>query len=1289
MKEKLLTIILFLLLTIPVGIANDIVIPNNSLPYNIFKTVELPYAAHSTTSVFQDKKGMIWIGTYHGVCRYDGYKTTLYMTEQGRSTKESSIMSIAQTDDNHLIVGTLGGLSYLNTTNGKSEPVSKPLNRIKSVRTMLIYEDELWIGTNAEGLWKYNLKTKKIQQIVTPGIRLTSIYALCPVGKTMYVGSLEGLFAVNVPDNHTRRISLPTTNKFVNSLLWHPQAQTLLVGMEGRMCLYHPLQDKIKTSDILSGCVFKSLILDKHDNLIVGTDAGLYIYNMGTHQQHSLVYNAFHQTICNNIIWNLTIDRDDNVWLATDDGVTIMEYPTWYTYHNIYEFTHNEYGNNFTSILGDSHNNLWLGGENGLLKLSLPPNQVAATCYTASDQLHHLHHNRIRQIYEDSDHDIWIASDASIARYNQVTQQFDYYNIINRHGETAKWAYTIYEDTKGQFWVGTYSGGLFVINKEKLLNSANRTYIDKEQTPKMEKLRRGNCIRRILSGDKGEIWLCANNHIIRKNLLTGKEQHFYVQYQVVEFCNHALWLSSQEGEIMKYDQRTNRLKTFRANISDGPISAFVKENQNLWFACSDGIFVINTQNDEISFYDKPENMCLSGIYLPHSRHIVWGGENGFSTCKINTKRESCQVYITCASSNTDKESILFPAQNNKIQLKSREYITFELSTLQYAPHQEVTFYYKLGDDDAWQALKEGSNELAFAHISGGTYKLSLCSTNPAVDKNAKISTYYIIVPSPWYACTTAIFIYILIAIGIIVFILVWYRRRNQVIMEQHEKDRSMELLRQKNEFFINMSHELKTPLSLIIAPLSTLIRATQQNAALKKSLTGIQKNALQLNMLIHKVLEFKNADFKDDNSMIRSHVDMNSLVRNCLESFASVAVERNIQLNFHSANQEIWMNMDTLKMQSAITNLISNAVKFVKNNTGIIDVTVRQEKDQLLIGIEDNGRGISEKDARMIFVRFYQGDNQNPDNEGSGIGLYLVKKYVEMHGGKIELTSRKTTLFTISLPLYGENAIPREMVDEERAIDPGKHTIIIVDDNREIVSVLRDALSEQYNCIAAFHGKDGLEKIEKYHPSLIIADQMMPVMNGFQLVRALKHQQATANIPILMLTAKDDQNTELQSIKLGVDIFLTKPFNLDKILLQVSRLIDKKMALEKDAKIAAIASPQFGKTTPPENYDEKFMEEVTSIIEKNMEDESFNVASLADKVGYNPKMLYRKIKQITGMTPIAYIKKIRMKKTAFLLRNSQYTITEIMYMVGYSNMSYFIKCFQAEFDLTPKQYLER
>jgi len=167
---------------------------------------------------------------------------------------------------------------------------------------------------------------------------------------------------------------------------------------------------------------------------------------------------------------------------------------------------------------------------------------------------------------------------------------------------------------------------------------------------------------------------------------------------------------------------------------------------------------------------------------------------------------------------------LLPAQTGKIQLKSREYITFELSTLQYAPHQEVTFYYKLGDDDAWQSLKEGSNELVFAHISGGTYKLSLCSTNPAVDKNAKISTYYIIIPSPWYACTTAIFIYILIAIAVIIFIFVWYRRRSLAVMERHEKERSMELLRQKYEFFINMSHELKTPLSLIIAPLSTLIR---------------------------------------------------------------------------------------------------------------------------------------------------------------------------------------------------------------------------------------------------------------------------------------------------------------------------------------------------------------------------------------------------------------------------------------------------------------------------------
>ena len=1263
--------------------------PGNSMPYSDFKTVRLPYSASSATTVFQDRSGIMWIGTYHGIGRYDGYKTTMYMTEPTRSTKECSVMSIVQTDDFHLTVGTLGGLSYINITNGKREPVSKPLDKIKSVRTMLVCGDHLWIGTYGEGLWKYNLKSQKLQQIQKPGVKLTSIYALCPVGKTMYVGSLEGLASVDMTNNHIKRISLPVANKFVNSLLWYPQSKTLLVGMEGQMCIYHPMHDKAEKSNILTGSVFKSLALDRHDNLIVGTDAGLYIYNMQTHQQHSLVYNAFRQSICNNVIWNISIDRDHNVWLATDNGITIMEYPTWYAHHNIYEFTHNEYGNTFTRILADSHNNLWLGGENGLLLLPLQPNQAEPICYNTDNRHHRLRHNRIRHIYEDSDHDIWIASDASIAKLNRATQQFEYFDIVNRQGESAKWAYAIHEDARGKMWVASYSGGLFVVDKKKLVNSANHTYIDNEQTPRMEKLKGNNCIRQIIPGDKDELWLCANNHIIRQNILTGKEQSINEQFQVAEFCNNALWLSTQEGKIKKYDQLTNKLTTFNANISDGPISAFVKENRNLWFSCADGIFVINTQNDEISFYDKPSNMCLSGIYLPHSQNIIWGGENGIATCKIKRERNSSNVYITSVYSNVDKECILLPSPSEKIKLKSREYITFELSTLQYAPHQDVVFYYKLGDDEAWQSLKEGSNELAFAHISGGTYKLSLCSTNPAVDKKAQISTYYIIVPSPWYASTIAIMIYILIAIGIVVFIFVWYKRRNKAIMLRHEKERSMELLRQKNEFFINMSHELKTPLSLIIAPLSTLIKTTQQNAALRKSLTSIHKNALQLNMLIHKVLEFKNEDFKDDNSLIRSHVDMNSLVRNCLESFASIAVERNIQLNFHSDNQEIWMNIDTLKMQSAITNLISNAVKFVKNNTGIVDVVVRQESNQLSIGIEDNGRGISAKDAKMIFVRFYQGNNQNPKNEGSGIGLYLVKKYVEMHGGKVEFTTtQKKTLFTISLPLHGENAIPSEPIDEERDIDPNKYTIVIVDDNREIVSLLKDALHGQYNCIVAFDGKDGLEKIEKYRPSLIIADQMMPVMNGFQLVKALKRQQATANIPILMLTAKDDPNTELQSIKLGVDIFLTKPFSLDKIMLQVARLIDKKMALEKEAKIAAIASPQFEINTKPEDFDQKFMEELTAIIEENMDDEGFNVTSLADKLGYNQKQLYRKVKLIAGITPIAYIKKIRMKKAAFLLKDPRYTITEIMYMVGYSNMSYFIKCFQAEYDMTPKQFSE-
>lgn len=1263
--------------------------PTN-IPYNIFKTIKLPYSAHSTTTVFQDTQGMIWLGTYHGICRYDSYNTTFYLTEKTMPTKDCSIMSIVQIDNQHLMVGSLGGLFYFNITNGKTEKLPQSLHKITSVRTMLIHNGELWIGTNGEGVWKYNLRNEELTQIPYYKKQKSSIYALCPIGNTMFIGSIEGLKSLNISTNQVKEIAIPSSNKFVNSLLWDKEKNVLLIGTEGKLYLYSFNTKSIRGCDLLEGNVFKTMVFDQNHNLLIGTDAGLHIYNANTNKQYSLVYNAYHQSISNNVIWNITIDKEQNVWLSTDNGITIMENPSWYTYNNIYEFTHSEYGNNFTSVLEDSNHQLWLGGENGLIKLIHQEGKTIAESYHTASALHPLFHNRIRQIYEDKEHDVWIATDASIAKYNPVTQKFDYYIIMNSKGETAKWAYAIYEDEQGKLWIATYSAGLFIIDKKKLMDTPHgHPYIDHTQTAKMEKTKYENFIRQILPGDNHDIWLCGKEIIICKNIITGKEKQIKVQNEAAAFCNHALWLSSNDGKIKKYIQATGKIKTLKETISNGSIISFVQENDNLWFSCADGLFSINTKTDDIVCRDLPQNLCLSGIFLPNSQEIIWGGDNCITTYKTNAKAMDKSVYITSVSNQTNKESILLPLPSEKISLNSGEYVTFELSTLQYNPHQEIVFYYKLGDNNNWQSLKSGTNNLSFAHIASGSYKLSLSATNPALDKHAKITTYYIEVPSPWYASTTAIFIYFIIIVFIVTSSIKWYKKRNQKLMEQHEKERSMELLRQKNEFFINMSHELKTPLSLIIAPLSSLIKATQENSALKKSLSNIQKNALQLNTLIHKVLEFKNADFEDDNSMIRSHIDINSLVRNCLESFSSLALERNIQLNFNSNNEEIWMNIDTLKMQSAITNLISNAIKFVKTDIGIVSVSVHLENQQVIIEVEDNGKGISSADAQMVFIRFFQGSNQNKVNDGSGIGLYLVKKYVEMHNGKIGLSSGKTTKFTISLPLYGSNAIPVQVFNENKDFDKQKDTIAIIDDNREIVAFLKNSLEEQYNCITAFDGKEGLKKIESTLPNLIIADQMMPVMNGFQLVKAIKRNPQTANIPIIMLTAKDDNATEMQSIKLGVDIFLTKPFDIDKITLQITRLINQKSALEKAVKIENIANPQFEKQPQKENYDEKLMEKITKIIEENIEDETFNVTTLADKIGFNQKQLYRKMKQITGTTPVAYIKSIKMKKAAFLLKDPQFSITEIMYMVGYSNMSYFIKCFSGEYGMTPKQFLEK
>lgn len=1264
--------------------------------YSTFRNIRLSSDANYVNLVYQDRQGLMWLGTKQGLYSYNGYNIHRYLNCDKPAANH--VQGIVQTDNEHLCVGTFAGIMWLNLKTGQAEKLHHALNRIRNVRTLKIYAGHLWIGTNDEGLFYYDLKTGRLRHSVIPKYKETGVYAIEPAGNQIFIGAYEGLSVIDLTTMRGRHI--PTGNNkssFVNSLLWNCKSHCVLVGTEGYLYKYDTSTGRVTPLPLLRGNVFKTLANDTHGNLLMGTDAGLYLYNTTSGTVRRFLHDTRNvQSICNNIIWNITRDRNSNIWLATDHGVAVTQYSSWYRQVNLSEFSGTGEGNIFTQLMTDSQGRLWMGGENGLLCVIPAKGTWSMNWYNANNPEYHLVHNRIRHIYEDRDHDIWIATDASIARYDATSHRFVYYTIKSSKGDNANWTYGLYEDPLGRLWIITYAGEIFIVDKKDLIkNGGDKVYIARQVCTPFN-YRRDKRTLQIEPDGEGHVWLCSKTHLAMVDLRTLKMKQTSMRMDRIMYCDHAIWLADQTS-IYKYDIPTGRKIRVNFNMSGGTVNAFVRQGRNIWFSCADGIFRIDTRNGIVSSVNMPNGNYLAGCYNERSGEIMWGGEDCIVSYSLHKPaRQLGKVCITSVIMEgrlASKSGLMksdMPLFTHKIELAGDRNVTLELSTLSYYPQQDEVFYYQLGDDEAWHSLRPGQNQISFANLPSGTYRLRICATNPMTDPHARTNAYIIVVPRSWYASYPAIIVYFLILASSILAVFRYQQHRNRLHYEQHEKEKSLELSRLKMDFFVNMSHELKTPLSLIIAPLSKLIPEIS-NARQKQSLVSVQRNALRLNTLIYKILNFKQVEYEGDDTLIRSHVEMCQLIRNCIQTFNEAVVEKHIHIDFTTGSDELWLNIDMLKIESVLINLISNAVKYVDECTGKINISLDTGDNNVRIIVADNGTGIDDDDMRMVFIRFFQGRNAAATKGGTGIGLYLVKKYVELHGGTVDIQSYGGTTFTINLPLSADNAPSQkaEYTSSQQQPDNTRETILIIDDNREIVDFLAMSLSEEYNCVCAYNGKEGLDKTEHALPDLIIVDQMMPEMNGFEFCREIKHRQPTATVPIIMLTAQYDMQTELQSIKIGIDVFISKPFDMKKIQLQIVRLIQNHRNMQRAANISNITNPEFHTATDKPSPDERLIEDVTHVVEENMEDEEFNVTQLASKTGIDQKQLYRKVKQLTGITPVAYVKKLRLKKAATLLRERKFAVSEVMYLVGFNNASYFTKCFSEEFGMSPRQYMEQ
>ena len=469
---------------------------------------------------------------------------------------------------------------------------------------------------------------------------------------------------------------------------------------------------------------------------------------------------------------------------------------------------------------------------------------------------------------------------------------------------------------------------------------------------------------------------------------------------------------------------------------------------------------------------------------------------------------------------------------------------------------------------------------------------------------------------------------------------------------------------------------------MIIAPVSRLLLETK-NESMKKQLETVERNAMKLNAMTQQILDFDRIETHTNSALVLSKVDYVAFARKIFEGFVQDNFKEKQQSGeFRSTKDSCYLDIDIFKMESALSNILGNASKYTPKG-GTINMEMKEADGQLLTIISDNGIGIPQKDLPYVLQRFFQSSKTEGKKQGTGIGLYLARTYLVQHGGKLQIDSVEGsgTTVTLSLPCIKQDV--QEVL--QPSDDASKPTVLIVDDDSEMTSFIVDVLSASFRCEIASDGKAGWEKAQTIQPDLIITDVMMPEMNGFEMCRQIRKYIPTSLTPIIMLTGKNDKQTELESIQLDIDAFLPKPFDANVLLLRARQLVSKHEKHETKERIETLSTP---KEIQAVSDDEKFLQEITAMIEDRISDYDLNVNSLCQQYGISSKQAYRKLKQLTGQTPVEYIKSIRMKKAAMLLGQHKFNIAEVMYMVGFSNSSYFSKCFQNEFGKTPRQFIE-
>lgn len=1340
---------------------------------------------NSVYTILQTRDGYIWMGTLNGVVRFDGYTFHSFDSEESprgeiRALYEDSvgtlwigttsyglysykhgkfkqhienvlkIRSIQEDRQGKLWIGCFGedfGLieydkvKNLTYFNDKDEP-RIPNNKINSIAK----DDrgDLWVTTE-KGIIKLDEHGKPGKTVYGKRISAKLVVSLVDTtSKTLWIGSggSGGLYRVHL-DQPNRPVKIKSIPEFSIVSLFRDRRGNLWIGTDrGGLCRYYDGQVETLTQDKgLADDEVYAIYEDGENSLWLGTLDG------GLHQLRDAKFiNFTHQEgLTGDYVQSILQDRNGNIWLGTKSGLTCLE--KGFPNNIILKFTKNNplAHTSVVCLIEDKNSNIWIGTWGNLLVYNPNTKKLKQEILANGN----IESNKIQSLLEDRNGRIWIGTNGGLFKHQSgITTA-----VLKDNGSQDSIVTFIHEDRSGNIIIGT-EGGLYKVESQDHgeeivdfpLHFANTGDRD---IPVHFKLR---CL--LEDETNGYLWLGTDNGLI---CFDGKTSvsftvkdglPFDYVYTILKDNQGNLWMGSRNGitkiPVIEFqalrEGKVKRLESHIFNEKDGMSSAWITGNAivdrqgRYWFPTNEGAAVIHPEKYPVN--DIEPQVILESLTIDDKTYFNHDTASNNLPTELDAEVKRLEFRFT-ALSFVNSQDILF-----RVILKGydNDWIAWNPSrnaTYTGIPHKMYTFFVEArGRDNGWYGKTEGYTFKKKAHfweetwfqimaavfiltLAGSLYLMRIATLKRREKLLASLveeRTHDLKIRNQQLETARQ---NILHSKDLIEAKNIQLESQTVQLTEQSEKLKDMDKI--KSRFFANISHEFRTPLTLIMGPLEQMLLETE-TAKDQKKIQLMLRNSQRLLSLINQLLELSR--FESGKIKLRAaQQNIIPFLQGLIGNFEPLSEQQELEMTFFAEEEDISLYFDAEKMEHIVGNLLVNAIKFTPAGGRVTLKVNRLEeyKGTIKITVSDTGPGIPREQLPRIFERFYQSEStyENPRRKkGSGIGLALVKELVELHQGNIDVYSHegRGTDFIITMPLgdshlkpeekvtmeaiqkvtnenghfdtelatdAGEESVHEEDAPDLRAVDTNKSIILVVEDNADVRQYIRGSLESEYSVIEARDGQEGLHQAMTYIPDLIISDIMMPGMDGYELSKQLRADIKTSHIPIIMLTAKASEDSVIRGLETGVDDYITKPFSTNILLARIKNLIELRRQLQLNLNREITFQPDRIAIT---QIDEQFMKDLRVIISENISDPEFNVEALAGKMHMDRSTVYRKVLALTGETPTEFIRSLRLKRGAELLKKSSITVLEVAFEVGFSSANYFSKCFKKKYHQLPSTY---